>query len=150
MQRKETRKKFLMYLLCVMLTVATAFTTIGCASRGDSERIKKEESEVELTDLGEGETMFELIVADKKGKMTGYRIHTDKETVGDALEELKMIEGEKDQFGIYIKKVNGIEADYDKDKTYWALYINGEYAMSGVSQTKIEEGCRYSLRVESE
>lgn len=44
--------------------------------------------------------------------------------------------------------VNGIIADYDVDKTYWAFYINGEYAMSGVDTTKIEEGAAYSLKVE--
>ena len=57
----------------------------------------------------------------------------------------KLIEGEEGPFGLYVKKVNGVEADFDKDGTYWAFYINGEYAMSGVDTTKITEGEQYKL-----
>ena len=31
-----------------------------------------------------------------------------------------------------MKKVNGLEADYNKDGAYWALYMNGEYAQNGI------------------
>ena len=59
-----------------------------------------------------------------------------------------MIEGEESEYGLFIKKVNGIEADFNKDKTYWAFYINDEYAMSGVDTTDITENDTYSLRKE--
>ena len=59
-----------------------------------------------------------------------------------------LIEGENGAYGLYVKKVNGIVADYDIDKTYWAFYINGEYAMSGVDTTEIVEGATYSFKVE--
>ena len=42
----------------------------------------------------------------------------------------------------------GITADYDVDQTYWAFYVNGEYAMTGVDSTAIEEGVAYSLKIE--
>ena len=48
----------------------------------------------------------------------------------------------------YVKKVNGITADYDADQTYWAFYVNGEYATAGVDSTTIEEGATYSFKVE--
>ena len=51
-------------------------------------------------------------------------------------------------YGLYIKSVNGIVADYDVDATYWAFYINGEYAMTGVEMTPIAEGDSYLLKVE--
>ena len=47
-----------------------------------------------------------------------------------------------------MKTVNGVTADYDKDGTYWAFYINGEYAMSGVDTTAVEEGATYAFKVE--
>ena len=77
-----------------------------------------------------------------------FEIHTDKEIVGEALLELELIEGEEGDFGLFVKAVNGIVADYDVDGTYWAFYVNGEYAMSGVDTTIIEEGTSYMFKVE--
>ena len=69
-------------------------------------------------------------------------------TVGDALLDLGLIEGDEGDFGLYVKKVCGIEAVYEKDKTYWAFYVNGEYAMSGVDTTDVEAGAEYAFKVE--
>ena len=98
--------------------------------------------------LGEGEKQFTFKVVDKEGKETVFTINTDKKTVGDALLELELIEGEDGDYGLYVKKVNGIVADYNVDQTYWAFYVNGEYAMSGVDTTEIENGAEYSFKVE--
>ena len=46
------------------------------------------------------------------------------------------------------KTVNGMTADYDKDGVYWAFYIDGEYAMTGVDATNITEGAQYAFRME--
>ena len=65
--------------------------------------------------------------------------------LGDALSEHDLLEGEEGEFGLYVKKVNGILADYDIDKTYWGLYKNGEYLMTGVDTTEIADGEHYEL-----
>lgn len=98
--------------------------------------------------LGEGSTVFDFSVVDKEGVTTDFEIHTDKETVGEALLELELIDGEESEYGLYVKTVNGITADYDKDGVYWAFYINGEYASTGVSETPVTEGETYSFKVE--
>ena len=98
--------------------------------------------------LGEGSTKFDFTVVDKEGGKTEFEIHTDKKTVGEALVELKLIEGEDSEYGLYVKTVNNITADYDKDGMYWAFYINDEYAMSGVDSTEIKEGESYSFKIE--
>ena len=59
-----------------------------------------------------------------------------------------LIAGEEGAYGLYVKTVNGITADYDKDQTYWAFYIDGEYAVSGVDTTDIVESSVYTLKVE--
>ena len=102
----------------------------------------------EATVLGEGNTKFIFNVVDKEGTETQFEIHTDKETVGEALKELELIDGEEGEYGLYVKTVNGITADYDKDGVYWAFYINGEYAQTGIDATAITEGDNYSLKVE--
>ena len=85
---------------------------------------------------------------DKDGNETNFEIHTDKEIVGEALLDLELIAGDEGEFGLYVKTVNGITADYDVDQTYWAFYVDGEYAMSGVDATTIEDGMTYAFKVE--
>lgn len=98
--------------------------------------------------IGEGDTEFTVTVVDKDGNETNFEIHTDKETVGEALTEIGLISGEESEYGLYVTTVNGITADYDTDGTYWAFYINGEYAMTGVDSTAVTEGDNYSFKVE--
>lgn len=149
----NTRKKISSFLLCSMLITAMAFSTAGCngsASRKDSQvsETGTETSSREGSVLGEGSMQFTFTVTDPEGNETEFEIHTDKETVGEALTELGLIEGEEGEFGLYVKTVNGITADYDKDGIYWAFYINGEYAQTGVDSTAVTEGDTYSFKAE--
>ena len=95
-------------------------------------------------ELGEGSKTFTFKV-DAEGYAVTFTIHTNEETVGAALLTLNLIEGEDSQYGLYVKTVNGILADYDVDGTYWAFYENGEYAMTGVDTTSITVDHIYSF-----
>ena len=147
MQMKRNNK-LLSLLLCIVLTVAMALFTIGCNDDNKETTLKTEQPKSEATVLGEGATEFAFTVVDKDGNETVFEIHTDKTIVGDALLELELIAGDEGDYGLYVKTVNGITADYDVDKTYWAFYINGEYAMTGVDATNITAGDSYTFKVE--
>ena len=138
----------LSFILCMMLVAATTLIMTGCNDKATQEVTSGTSVYVESNVLGEGDTKFTLSVVDQDGNETQFEIHTDKETVGEALLECGLVEGDEGEFGLYVKKVNGIEADYDKNGTYWAFYINGEYATTGVDSTTITEGDTYSLKVE--
>ncbi|MCI7790427.1 MAG: DUF4430 domain-containing protein [Lachnospiraceae bacterium] len=138
----------LSFILCMMLVAATTLIMTGCNDKATQEVTPGTSVSVESNVLGEGDTKFTLSVVDQDGNETQFEIHTDKETVGEALLECGLVEGDEGEFGLYVKKVNGIEADYDKNGTYWAFYINGEYATTGVDSTTITEGDTYSLKVE--
>lgn len=151
--RFKSGKRITSWLLCMMLIVAMAFTTVGCGTidRGGNNQPSTEVQgtvDTENNVLGEGQTKFSFVVVDKDGNETAFEIHTDKETVGDALLDVELIEGETSEYGLYIKTVNGITADYDVDQTYWAFYVNGEYATAGVDSTTVEDGATYSFKVE--
>ena len=41
--------------------------------------------------------------------------------------------------------VDGEKADWSVNQSYWALYLNGEYAMAGIYDTDITDGTAYKL-----
>lgn len=143
---KATNFKWLSFILCVALIAAIALTAMGC-EQAPVETPATEDGTAAPTIKGEGATVFYFNVVDKDGNKTAFEIHTDKTIVGDALMELGLLEGEEGPYGLYVKKVNGITADYDTDGTYWAFYVNGEYGMTGVDLTEIQAGTTYEFRV---
>ena len=145
--KKKFTKKISSFCLCMMLIMAMAFITTGCSDEKESPENQNNVSS-EVTVLGEGKNQFAFEVVDKDGNQTNFEIHTDKTIVGEALQELNLLEGDPGEFGLYVKKVNGISADYDTDGVYWAFYINNEYAITGVDVTDIEEGVTYTFKVE--
>ena len=143
-------KQSLSSVLLLVLIAAMALLAVGCGDNTPqgNETPKTSAVSSDKTVLGEGAKVFDFTVSDFDGKETAFEIHTDKETVGEALIELGLIDGDEGEFGLYVKSVNGISADYDKDGKYWAFYIDGEYAMTGVELTPIEDGKTYSFKVE--
>ena len=103
----------------------------------------------EATDIGEGNTEFAFEVVLEDGTTTLYNVHTDEKTVGAALLGVNLIAGDDSEYGLYVKTVDGVTADYDKDGTYWAFYIDGEYASTGVDSTDVVPGSTYSFKVET-
>lgn len=138
----------LSFILCMVLIAAMAMVTTGCNDKASQEAALNTSAAAETQVLGEGKTQFTVTVTDKEGTESCFEIHTDKEMLGEALLECNLIAGEEGPYGLYVKEVNGILADYDTDGTYWAFYINGEYASSGVDATPIAEGDTYSFKAE--
>ena len=96
------------------------------------------------TEFGEGAKIVKVEVK-AEGKTVTFTVNTDKDTVGAALLEHGLIAGENGAYGLYVKTVNGMLADYDVDQTYWSFNINGEYSMTGIDATDITEGVVYQL-----
>lgn len=143
----QIRQK-LSFIFCMVLIAAMALLTTGCNDKTSQEAVQMTSASTETQVLGKGETKFMVTVVNKERTEASFEIHTDKEMVGEALQECGLLEGEEGPYGLYVKTVNGITADFDVDQTYWAFYINGEYAMTGVDVTEITEGDTYSLKVE--
>ena len=140
-------KKWLAMVACVALLATMALGMCGCKELSAEETT----GATVFTDgetLGKGANQFTLQVVDLDGSTATATINTDKETVGEALQELGVITGEQGSFGLYIKAVNGIPYDYDTDGAYWGFYIDGEYALTGVDTTDIVEGTTYTLKAE--
>lgn len=137
-------KKIVSLILCAILMLSLAACGAPEETTGPAEFTPVADGAV----LGEGAVSFPLVITDKDGSSINVTVNTDKENVGDALLEVGIVEGTVGEYGLYITHVNGIGAIYEEDGTYWAFYINGEYAMTGVDQTPIAEGETYELKVE--
>lgn len=95
---------------------------------------------------GTGAVSFCLTVTDLDGTQKEFVVKTDKKNVADALAEVGLVSGEDSEYGLYIKVVNGITADYNVDGSYWSLLVNGEMSMVGASSVSVAEGLRVELK----
>ncbi len=133
---KMTRlNKSLSFFLCIVLIAAMALLTTACNDKGTEEETYPPRS-------------FTFVVVDGDGNETTFEITSTKKTVGEALFAEELIEGDEGAYGLYVKKVNGILAEYETTGTYWAFYINGEYGLTGVDKTDITDGATYMFKVE--
>lgn len=98
----------------------------------------------EDTMMGGGDKAVTVVVTAAEKSVT-FTLNTNADSLGDALSEFNLIKGDVGEFGLYLKEVNGIPADYDKDGYYWGFYQNGEYMMTGVDGTKIKGGEQFEL-----
>ena len=138
-------KKVMSWISVTVLLLSCLLCLSACGKEENAEfDLWKNAKYVSYTELGEGATKLTVQVKAEDHQVT-FTIHTDKTTVGDAMMEHGLLEGEQQTAGMYLKKVNGITADWDVDQTYWAFYIDNEYAMTGVDHTDIQEGVTYRL-----
>ena len=140
-------KKNLKKLTGILLLFSMVFALAACAPMG--EEMPDESGAVENgAVIGQGSKTFAMEVTDGEGKVTAFTVKTDADTVGEALLALGVIAGEDSQYGLYVKTVNGITADYDKDQTWWGFYVDGVSASAGVDSTEIVSGSTYGFKVE--
>ena len=132
--------------LALFLSALMLLSLVGCNS-GAGQTAGNKVIENGAT-IGEGDKSFVTEVVDADGNTVKFTVQTNEKTVGEALQKLGVIDGEEGDYGLYIKTVNGITADYNKDGVYWAFYVDGEYAMTGADMTDVVNGTVYTFRVE--
>lgn len=156
-KEKNMNNKILRSLMSVLLVLAVvAAMAFSFASCGANETKDPENDTPVVDDSGDdtaadsdsekvGAKTITVDVVDENGEITTFTISTDEEFLRGALEQEQLIEGEDGPYGLYIKSVNGILADYDVNGAYWALSKDGEYLMTGADTTPIADGEHYEL-----
>ena len=134
---KKTMKATISMILAMIFIVSL----VACGGQKD---LWEDATYQEDTTLGSGSKTVIVEVKVEEHLVT-FTVKTDKDTVGAALLEHKLIAGEESQYGLFVKTVNGMTLDPKDQNSYWGFYVNGEYAMSGVDSTEIEEGVTYQL-----
>jgi len=87
-------------------------------------------------------------VTDLEEDTKTFHISTDEETVGAALLGVDLIQGENTSFGLMVTTVDGISSNFDVDQTFWAFFIDGEFATQGVDSTVIDTSVVYEFRLQ--
>ena len=136
-------KKTIRLTATIITVIALTFALCACRTV-DATGLWEDATYLSDTEFGNGAKTVEVEVKAQDQSVT-FTIHTDKETLGEALIEHGLVEGKEGDFGLYIKKVNGILADWDVDRSYWGFYKNGEYMLTGVDTTVIADGEHYEL-----
>lgn len=100
-----------------------------------------------------GSKKVELDVVDNEENTTTYSIQTDAEVLTDLMDELSTSQdfsysGTSSSMGYYIETVNGVTADYSKDSSYWAIYVNGEYGQYSADQQPVNDQDVFKLSYE--
>ena len=134
MKKQTVKIDFLSYLLLSVLLAALMLTIVSCDKQPT-------EPPTEMASF-----IFEAVLAD--GTVKTFDIVSDKATVGEALIEEGLISGEDGAYGLYVLTVCDEYHKYEEDGMYWSFYINGEYAMTGVDSTPLEDGAKYTLKAE--
>lgn len=134
-------------ILSMLLALVMVFALFGCADKaaeGEAAPVAKDGDTI-----GEGAVSFPFSITNKAGETINITVNTDEKTVGDALLALDLIAGEESEFGLYVLTVNGETLSWEKDAMYWAFYIDGEYATTGVDMTDVTAGTAYALKAEA-
>ncbi len=79
---------------------------------------------------------FLTTVVYEDGTYENFAIDTRQSTLGAALLEGGLIEGEEGDYGLYVTTVNGVKADESKEQ-WWCLTKDGEPVATGVDSTPI-------------
>lgn len=129
---------------CILVTFMCFVLLVSCGQNISTEELWQTAIYTEDAEIGSGEkTLTVKVIAEEKS--VALTLHTDKDTLGDALTEHQLISGEQGAYGLYVKTVNGIYADYNTTKSYWSVNKNGEYMTVGVDSAEIQDGEAYEF-----
>lgn len=96
---------------------------------------------------GKGSTekkTFTLTVVHADGETITKEITSEEAYLAHALIAEGIINDEGIETGMYFT-VDGETSSWEQNQSYWALYIDGEYATAGMNDTPIVEGSEYKL-----
>ena len=141
--------KKMMNVMSLVLLFVFVLSLVACQNETTTVSVWEEATYTEDMTIGEGKKVFDFVV-EAEDKSVVFTIKTDAEFLGEALQEHKLVSGEEGPYGLYIKCVNGILADYDKNGAYWGFYQDGEYMNVGADETVIQSGAEYKVVYEKQ
>ena len=118
-------------LLAILLTLTVLLSLAACTAKAPE------------TTAATGEKLqFTVIVTHADEKEEIFLYEAEGGMLGAFLEKEGLIIGSGD--GMF-HTVDGEKADWNENKSYWAFYVDNNYAVKGIYDTPIENGKNYKL-----
>lgn len=93
----------------------------------------------------DGSKAITVTVVHKDGTEKEFSYRSDEEYLGPVLLAEGLVEGDMEQYGLYIKVVDDERAVYEQDSAYWSVYVGEEPAITGADQIPLTDGGEYRL-----
>ena len=135
--RKNDFSKIIKLSVIFVLIAAMALCMFSCDGNKKTDSEESSSAPVEVT--------ITITVVNDKGDSDSFKITTKSDNLGDALLESGRVKGDMDTFGLYIKEVDGVLADFEQNGAYWSLSKGGTMLMTGASETPISDGDKFEL-----
>ncbi len=86
-----------------------------------------------------------ITVVHGDGSTKDFKVSTDEEYLGPVLLSEEIVVGEMGPYGLVISAVDGEEASWEVNQSYWALYEGEDYAVTGADGIVLTDGGVYKL-----
>ena len=86
---------------------------------------------------------FTVTVVHKDGATKDIALESDKEYLGECLQEKGIVKGTDGQYGLFVEEVDG--ATLEDANAFWSITVNDEEALVGISSIPLEDGAVYKL-----
>ena len=102
----------------------------------------------------QGSKSVVLTVVSSDESKKEYKTNSDVEFLQQLMDELETegftYAGNESSFGLMVDTVNGVTASFDEDGSYWAFFLNGEYATLGIAEQPVTDGDHFEIVYTSE
>ncbi len=129
-------KQALKISLSLLLVLAAILCFVSC-NKIEAEGLWENATYRKDVTVGEGSKEVKIDVEAGEQFIT-ITVKTDEALLGNALYAEELINDAS-----FFDTLNGIKADWNADKAYWAFYKGEEYMMVGVNDTSISGGEHY-------
>ncbi len=127
-------------LLALLLALTMVFALSACAQPAGT---SADSATGDSTDGSSAAlNSFTVTVVHADGTSKDFTYEADAAMLGAFLEKEGLIIGSGD--GMF-HTVDGEKADWNVNQSYWAFYVEGNYAVKGIYDTAIENGKHYKL-----
>ena len=132
-------KKTLLSASALLLVLVTLLCFVSCEEKVEKTGLWESATYLSDTTVGIGEktVTVDIVAGDQTISLT---VKTDKETLGEALYELGIINDPS-----FFDTCNGMVASWDKDQAYWGFKQDGKMLNYGVGDAKINGGESFSI-----
>ena len=137
MKGKNKMRNLKTNVIAVVALLLVAVFCFASCNKIDAEGLWENATYRKDVSVGEGSKEVTLRV-ETDNQFIDITLKTDAVKLGDAMFAEGLIND-----ATFFDTLNGIKADWDKDKAYWGFYKGEEYMMVGVNDVEISGGESY-------